>query len=175
MTVVTAAITKKDGIVMSCDSELSNSWNKDKDGYSKIWVDEKSRYLIGGCGSLRAMQIMKYWVELPFPHNEDDPEKFAVEEMSPLLRNALSEHGALYSSKKSEYFEGLFLVAWDDTLIVIDSDFGIVIPVSKRYAIGSGMSEALGHLGNVGPGASGGWGPRGKPRQGGACGGAGGG
>ena len=41
-------------------------------------------------------------------------------------------------------------MAWEDNLVVIDEDFGVTIPFSARYAIGSGQSEALGALGNEG-------------------------
>jgi len=150
MTVIAAAITKKDGIVMVSDSEITSGWTKDNDGYNKLWVDDRGNFLIGGCGTVRGIQIFKYWVELPL-YNGDNPEKFGVEQIAPLLRNALSEHGALTVNKKEEFFEGEFLMAWGDTLIVISSDFSICVPTSGRYATGSGQSEALGHLGNTGP------------------------
>jgi len=150
MTVVVAAVTKRDGVVMACDSEISYGWNKDNDGWNKIWVDDRNNFLIGGCGSIRAMQIFKYWVQLP-QNNGDDPEKFGVEQVTPIVRHELGEHGALYQNKKSEYFEGGFMVSWGNELMSVDSDFGIFVPSSGRHAIGSGQAEALGHLGNTGP------------------------
>ena len=48
-------------------------------------------------------------------------------------------------------FDGAFIMAWDNNLVVVEDDFSVMNPVSQRYAIGSGQSEALGHLGNQPP------------------------
>ena len=61
------------------------------------------------------------------------------------MREALIENGI-----KLDEYESSFIMAWDENLVVIDEDFGVTIPLSVRYAIGSGQSEALGALGNEG-------------------------
>ena len=74
-----------------------------------------------------------------------------VKDVVPNVREALFEHGALEVNKKTENFEGDVIMAWDNNLVVIDGGFSVLIPVSGRYAIGSGLSEAMGRLGNAGP------------------------
>jgi len=151
MTVIAAAITKGDGVVIVGDSEVTHDFTKDNDGFSKLWVSEEHSFIFGGCGSIRAMQIVRYWTDWPYYRSNTDPEEFVIKEVVPRIRESLSLHGALLVSKKTESFDGALIMAWDNNLVVIDEDFGVTVPVSGRYAIGSGQSEALGSLGNKGP------------------------
>jgi hypothetical protein len=146
MTVIAAALTSDHGIVIVGDSELSTSFTRDKDGYSKVWVDEINEgYIFGGAGNLRELQIIKYHVTWPYYRDIYPVEEFVVKEVVPRMREALLDNGI-----KLEDYESSFIMAWDDNLVVIDEDFGVTIPLSVRYAIGSGQSEALGALGNEG-------------------------
>jgi hypothetical protein len=147
MTVISAALTNNHGVVIVGDSELSNSFTKDNDGYSKVWVDETHEgYIFGGAGKLRELQIIKHWVAWPYYRDIYTVEEFIVKEVVTKMREALIEHGV-----KIEEYESSFIMAWDNNLVVIDESFGVTIPTSYRYAIGSGQSEALGSLGNEGP------------------------
>jgi len=146
MTVIAAALTYKNGIVIVGDSELSTSYTRDSDGYSKVWVDEKEGpYIFGGAGNLRELQVIKYHVAWPYYRDFISVEEFAVKEVVPKIREALLDNGV-----KMENYESSLIMAWDENLIAIDQDFGVTMPLSMRYAIGSGQSEALGALGNEG-------------------------
>ena len=103
MTVIAAAVTKKDGVVIVGDSELSGDFTKDTDGYSKIWVSESQGYIFGACGSLRVMQVIKHWTSWPYYRNDiTDLEEFMVKDVVPNVRESLFEHGALEVNKKTE-------------------------------------------------------------------------
>ena len=146
MTVIAAALTFDHGIVIVGDSELSTPFTRDNDGYSKVWVDEENEgYIFGGAGNLRELQIIKYHVAWPYYRDIYPVEEFVVKEVVPKMREALIDNGI-----KLEEYESSLIMAWDDNLVVIDEDFGVTIPLSVRYAIGSGQSEALGALGNEG-------------------------
>jgi len=146
MTVIAAAVTADNGVVIVGDSELSTPYTRDSDGYSKVWVDEVHEgYIFGGAGNLRELQIIKYHVAWPYYRGLTPVEEFIVKEVVPRMRDALIDNGI-----KMEDYESSFIMAWDSTLVVIDQDFGVTIPISARYAIGSGQSEALGALGNEG-------------------------
>jgi hypothetical protein len=151
MTVIAAALTKRDGIVIAGDSEITADFNKDVDGFCKLWIDDEHNFVFGGAGNIRQLQVIKYWTEWPYYIPGTSLEEFGVKSVVPEVRNALSEHGSLVVSKKTETFEGAFLMAWESNLLVVDEDFSVFSPSSNRYAIGSGQSEALGHLGNEGP------------------------
>lgn len=151
MTVIAAAITRRDGVVIVGDSELTWDYTKDDDGSSKLWVAPQHQFIFGGCGNVRSMQVIKHWVDWPHFRDDHDVEEFMVKEVVTRIREALQYHGAMSVSKRTESFDGSIIMAWQNNLAVIDDSFGVAIPASGRYAIGSGISEALGSLGNTGP------------------------
>ena len=153
MTVLAAAITRLDGVVISADSQISWDYNKSDEGPGKLWVEKDCKYVFGGCGSIRAMQVIQHWTDWPEfrDYHRDDIEKFVIKEIIPALREALDSHGALESSRKVESFGAGIIMAWEDNLVAIDEDFSITIPVSGRWAMGSGGGEAFGSLGDEGP------------------------
>jgi len=152
MTVLAAAITKQDGVVIAADEEISWIGGKSHEGGIKLWVDKDHKFAFGAAGNIRAAQILRHWTEWPeFREHHKDIEAFVVKEVVPAMRESLSEHGALETSKKIDSFQGELIIAWDTNLIVVDEDFSITIPKSNRWAAGSGASEALGSMGDEGP------------------------
>lgn len=154
MTVITAAITKQDGVVIAADSQISwGDWTKSNEGSGKLWVEKDRRYIFGACGSVRVSQVIQHWTEWPEfrDYHKDNIEQFVIKEIIPAIRESLQEHGSLETAKKVESFDAGFIMAWDDILVTIDSDFSVTIPVSGRWAMGSGLSEAFGSLGDEGP------------------------
>ena len=151
MTVIAAAITKMDGVVIAADSQISWDFSKSDEGPGKLWIDKDRKYIFGGCGSIRAMQVIQYWTEWPEFREFHEVDRFSVRDLIPAMREALNEHGALESAKKVETFGAGIIMAWDNNLIAIDEDFSITIPVSGRWAMGSGAPEAFGYLGDEGP------------------------
>ena len=151
MTVLAAAITKLDGIVIAADSQFTWDYSKSDEGPTKLWVEKDRKYIFGGCGSVRAMQVVQYWTEWPEFRDFHEIDRFAVRDIVPAIREALNEHGALESSRKVETFGAGIIMAWNNNLVVIDEDFTVAIPVSGRWAMGSGASEAFGSLGDEGP------------------------
>lgn len=153
MTVIAAAITKQDGVVVAVDSQISWDYSKSDEGPSKVWIERDRKYLFASCGAVRAAQVIRHWTEWPelrFWHR-DDIEKFIVKDVIPPMRESLSEHGALQSSKKIDTFGAGIIMAFDNVLVAIDEDFSVTIPESGRWAMGSGASEAFGSLGDEGP------------------------
>lgn len=151
MTVVASALTKGDGVVLVADSQISSDYSKSNDGFCKLWVSESQGFIFGGAGGVRSMQVLKHWTNWPYYGPQfHDVEEFVIKEVVPQMRMALSEHGALVVNKKTESFDGSLIMAWNETLVVIDEDFSVSVPTSNRAAIGSGMSEALGSLGDRG-------------------------
>lgn len=153
MTVLAAAITRLDGVVIAADSQISWDSGKSDEGPGKLWVEKDRRYIFGGCGSIRAMQVIQHWTYWPEfrDYHRNDVEKFVVKEIIPALRECLNENGALESSRKIESSGAALIMAWENNLVAIDEDFSITIPVSGRWAMGSGGSEAFGSLGEEGP------------------------
>jgi len=46
MTVLAAAITRQDGIVISADSQISWDWAKSDEGPGKLWVEKDRKYIL---------------------------------------------------------------------------------------------------------------------------------
>ncbi len=153
MTVIVGALTKKDGIVLAADSELSyGTWHKEDGFPSKLWVDKEHGYIFGGCGTLREIQVLQYHVEWPkFRKEEHELMKFAITEVIPNVRSGIEDHGILNKSKGVESLDSAFVMAWDENLIGVYEDFSVVEGVYGRIAMGAGYAEAYGSLGKKGP------------------------
>jgi ATP-dependent protease HslVU (ClpYQ) peptidase subunit len=152
MTVLAAAITKQDGVVIAADSEITWESAKSHEGPTKLWIDRERKYVFGGAGDVRVMQVIKHWVQWPeFREHHKDIEEFMVKEVVPVLKDTLSEHGVLESTRKVETFDATIIMAWADNLVCIDGNFSVTIPLTHRWAAGSGENEAFGSLGVEGP------------------------
>ncbi len=151
MTVIAAAITKKDGVVLAADSRESWGWKKLDEQDEKLWTEPEYGYIFGACGSVRTAQVIRYHSDWPYTAPKQPLLEFAIKKIVPEVRQATFDHGCQYHSKGLEMMDASVIMAWDNNLIVIDSDYGIFIPTSGRIAIGSGESEALGSLGDSGP------------------------
>jgi len=149
MTVIVAAQTLEEGIVIASDSQISDHFSK-MDGYTnKIWADEANNYIVGACGSIREAQVVQYAVEWPkFREEEHSLPKFAIVDMVAALRSGVEGHGILKEKNGVESLESEYVVAWEDHFICICADFSVVIPVKGRMCIGSGYAEAYGALGD---------------------------
>jgi ATP-dependent protease HslVU (ClpYQ) peptidase subunit len=156
MTVIVAARTRRDGIVVASDSELTNGWQKAHTALPKVWTEDER--VLGFAGSVRAGQIVRHMVEWPdmWPDlaggfGVEDVERFAVKALWPAIRYALESNGALHAHRGVESIEAEFLIAYGDTLFTIETDGAVIMPPTGRIAIGSGYAEALGALGDSGP------------------------
>ena len=109
MTVVVAARTAKDGIVIAADSEISDGWLKMQDGYPKVWVDEKHGYIFGACGSVRSAQVVKHHTNWPRPWTGEENESlegFAVKEVVEAIQ--LAFNSAEWDTGQNYYLKELF-------------------------------------------------------------------
>lgn len=153
MTVIVAGLTKRDGVVIAADSEISwGLWLK-QDGYGdKLWVDDDTGYIFGGCGTVRDIQVMQHYVEWPkkWRDGEGTLLKFAVTQIVPAMKAGMYGHGVIREKNGIEQIESAIIMAWEDTIIEIDSDFSVMPAVHGRAAVGSGYAEAYGHLGDAG-------------------------
>ena len=153
MTVLAAAVTRLDGVVIAADSQISWDYTKSDEGSGKLWVDRERKFIFASCGDIRAAQVVQHWTDWPEfrDYHQGDVERFVIKEVVPAMREALNDHGALAVSKQVESFGAGIIMAWGNNLVAIDEDFTVTIPVTGRWAMGSGLSEAFGSLGDEGP------------------------
>lgn len=152
MTVIVAARTKGNGVVMAADSQTSAGWEKIQADRAKLWT-AAGQYLVGAAGTVRDAQVVKHYTQWPKfrPDEDTDLEAFLVKRLVPAIRTAVAGHGIVRNDAGRETIGVTLLVAWDDHIAEISGDGCALRPRSGRYAIGSGYAEALGSLGENGP------------------------
>ena len=150
MTVIVAARTAT-GVVMAADSQTTAGWEKIQADRTKLWV--AGQYLIGASGDVRTAQVIRHHMTWPKyrPDEHGDLEAFMVKEIVPAMRRAVDGAGVVESKNGYETVPVSLLVAWGDNIAEISGNYCALMPVSGRYAIGSGYAEALGSLGTDGP------------------------
>lgn len=153
MTVIAAALTRRDGVVVASDSMITSGWKEMTEGTQKLKVIKDRGYVLGFAGYVRPGQVIQNHVSWPKfrPEETDDHLAWAICEVVPAMRAALDAHNALRTSDGRDNSGVEILMAWEDHICVIGSDFSVVEAPSGRTAIGSGEAEALGALGDEGP------------------------
>ena len=151
MTVIVAALTADQGVVMAADRLASNGWQKQYHLTPKLWVAEG--FAIGAAGTMRVAQVLKHHVTWPKyrPDEDTDLEAFLVKNTVPAMRAGAKDHGVVKTKEGVEELDARLLLATGAHLAMISGDGCVVMESSNRMAIGSGYAEALGRLGDDGP------------------------
>jgi len=111
----------------------------------KVFFLNEGKMMIGYTSSFRMGQLLQHQLVVPEHSPRKDTEKYLVTDFIDAVRNCFKSHG--YSRvKESEEFGGIFLLAYDNEIWGIDSDY----QVGKNYvpydAVGCGADIALGSL-----------------------------
>ena len=153
MTVIVGAVMSNGHVTLACDSRISDGRQEHDGGYTKIWADEERKYVFGGAGDLRAIQVVQSFTDWPIYHTDEDEDAavlFGVRELVVAIRNAVKDHGVMKSEDGVESIDCSLLVGWRENLLLVDGNFSVTFAVYDRAAIGSGASEAYGALGDSG-------------------------
>lgn len=151
MTIIVAALTKTQGVVMAADRLVSSGWEKQYHRAPKLWTTDQ--FALGAAGSLRAAQVLKHYVTWPKyrPDEDTDLERWLVTSLIPAVRTGTSQHGVVKNDCGVETLETSFLWAVGDLIAEVSGSGSVVVSTAGRMAIGSGYAEALGRLGDSGP------------------------
>ena len=114
-----------------------------------VRADEKvfrnSDFLMGFTTSFRMGQLLRYSLEPPRRHPDDDIHQYMVVDFVNAVRRCLKAGG--YASKEDEVESGgTFLVGYAGHLFTVDSDYQVGTPEDGFAAVGSGQHIALGAL-----------------------------
>lgn len=152
MTVIVAAKTENDGVVMAADRLVTNSWQKQYNATPKLWTNNGT-WAVGGAGDFRAVQVIKHHVTWPKyrPDEEPDPEAFMVKTAIPAIRSGVQGHGVLKEESGIQSVDAQLIAATGDHIFEIMGNGTVLADVSGCAAIGSGYAEAIGRLGTDGP------------------------
>ena len=114
-----------------------------------VRADEKvfrnGDFLMGFTTSFRMGQLLRYNLEPPRRHPDDDIHQYMVVDFVNAVRSCLKTGG--YASKEAEVESGgTFLVGYAGHLFTVDSDYQVGIPEDGYAAVGSGQDIARGSL-----------------------------
>jgi hypothetical protein len=135
-------------VTIGGDSCISDQWEKQTMVSAKVW--KRGEFIYGGCGSLRALQIVKFLFSAPqLPDNDDDDafEEYLVTEWSEVLRETFNAAGAQKIKHEiQETPDSWFMFGVRGRLWTMGPDYS-VYQIDRGYnASGSGEQYALGAL-----------------------------
>ena len=108
-------------------------------------VFQNGEFLMGFTTSFRMGQLLRYSLEPPRRHPDDDIHQYMVVGFVNAVRECLKAGG--YASKKDDVESaGTFLVGYQGRLFEIESDYQVGIPGDGYAAVGSGQDIARGAL-----------------------------
>ncbi|MFA6271107.1 MAG: hypothetical protein WC657_07940, partial [Candidatus Paceibacterota bacterium] len=104
-------------------------------------------YAIGGCGSIRLLQLLEHALETGEP-DWDNLEGYMATEFSNLVRHCLRTGGFLKRENHVETFSepGCFMVGVGEHLFTMYDNFGVIERAEPYEAVGCGEDIALGSL-----------------------------
>ncbi len=144
MTCIVGLVDKKhNNVVIGADSVAiaDNSFTIRKD--SKIFINDK--FIIGCSGSFRMMQLIRFSFKPPRIGLKDIYEYLCTDFINS-LRECFKQGGYLQRFEYGDEKGGVFLLAYEDRLFKIDSDFQVGESDNGMYACGCGDEFAIGAL-----------------------------
>ncbi len=109
----------------------------------KVW--QQGPYLIGGCGSARALQLIRHTTKLPDPPAEGDLGRFLIAEVVPILRDVMASADVRGAEQGMPMGRASLLLGLRGELWEIAADLTVMDP-GVYAAIGFGYRPAFGAL-----------------------------
>lgn len=140
------AVQEKGNVVFASDSQTS--WGHRK-SFSAEKLFSNGTLLIGASGDVRVSNVFEV-ADLPQPESHlkkrGDIYRWLVNTLVPSLQKALEEAGTLSTENGETGNRGSFLVAVNNQVFEVSSDFAVTTERTGQYAIGSGGAIAIGAL-----------------------------
>lgn len=118
--------------------------------YKKVFIKQNEdgiSFAFGCAGSFRMMQILQYDFQIPRFKNQEGIEPFFIKEFMPAFQSVLEKHHWLKKvNHQDELSNSQCLVGVNGQLFGIASDYHLIIPGDKYFAIGCADDVALGSL-----------------------------
>lgn len=142
-------ITDGRTVTLGGDTQGTAGWSKTMRADTKVIQLRNStcELVIGGTGSFRALDLVRYSLTLPaFDPSEQDPRRWAVIALIPAIRETFRTGGLLRTDNGVEDLGSAFLVGIRGRLFEVHSDLQVGEPVVKYAAVGCGSDIALGAM-----------------------------
>ncbi len=148
-------ITDGGNVWMGGDSFAGNELHHQKIKEPKVFnvfvdmagQDINETMIIGGCGSFRMLQLLKYALAVPQYDPMIDLTYWFVEEFGEAVRKLFKDRGLTQlHDETEEAFYGTFLIGFCGGLYTLQEDFAVVGFAEMEHATGAGEEYALGSL-----------------------------
>lgn len=139
---VAVGVESRNGVWLASDSQVSSD-HESATIEGKVFR-HRTGYGLAVVGSLRATQVVRYYLDIKHPSKSRDPEAWCVRQLVPRIRDLCDRH-KVWEDKPD--FAGL--VAVKGRLYVIGEDWSVARHLSGYAAIGSGCDYALGAMAAV--------------------------
>jgi ATP-dependent protease HslVU (ClpYQ) peptidase subunit len=143
------AVTDGNTVVMGADSLISYGGLGSPLAEATGKIFYCGPFLIGVCGSVRFVQILRECFTAPLHTGAGEIVTFLVREFVPALKRTLHEHGWLHNANGQDETgcdqnRSLALIAHGGRLFLLQADFSVIENRDGYEAIGSGDELALG-------------------------------
>ena len=135
-----------DGVVyIGGDSATTDGWlNQSTMAGSKVF--ERSDFLFGVAGSIRALQLVEHKFQIPWCPVEVPCETYMVTQFLDSMRECFLDSGYLKKQHEEEEMDSAFLIGHEGKLFTLHVDFALVENNRGYAAIGSGAEIAQGAM-----------------------------
>ena len=128
---------------MGGDSAVVQEWYLSVRNEAKVF--RRGSILMGGTGSIRMSQLLRYDLKIPTAENADIM-RWMVTGFVPAVRKCLKDGGCLQTIDGVESVDGSFLVAAYGRLFEVCCDFQVADAVGPYAAVGCGRELAMGAM-----------------------------
>lgn len=139
------ALKDKDKVYIGADSRVTTGWSYHTLADPKVFKNGK--FIIGVCGHLRTLQILRYVFTPPQQYEDDiDDMKYMVSKFADAMKKCLKEAGVSHIQDNVEHVHGAFLIGYKNEIYEVGPDYSVLRLTDPYLAEGSGMDYALGSL-----------------------------
>ncbi len=134
-------IKTKDNVFIGGDTLGSNTFTGGS--YVKPKVFKKGKFLFGGCGSYRILQLLEFELTIPKIYVDEKTDDYLYSRFVDAVRSCVKSGGALKLNDSVERMANcIFLFAYDNRLFTMQENFSILESTNDYDATGSGGYHA---------------------------------
>jgi ATP-dependent protease HslVU (ClpYQ) peptidase subunit len=128
-------------VYIGADSIGVDGWQSTIVANTKLF--RKGEMLFGAAGSVRMMQIVQYYVELPQHDEAKSDWEYLTVDVTEAIRKSLKDHGHTKVDNNQESGAN-FLIGYKGHLYHLQDDYAITRAQNGLYALGAGAPYAMG-------------------------------
>jgi len=112
----------------------------------KIFIHDSGDFIMGFCGSFRVGQLLRYALNPPDQGARKEDMAYMVTDFVDAVRQIQREKGAITKENELEEINSSFIVGYNGSIYVIESDFQVGRPIENYASVGCGSQIAFGAM-----------------------------